>query len=232
MNQLILFGGAFLTGIVGSMHCLGMCGPIAMALPVGKLNIQTKIFSISAYHFGRIFMYSILGICIGLIGKSFAIAGLQQWVSIFSGIFLILIFIPNFNIHITYVSTGMFKLKQLLSAQLSKKGIYNFLFTGFLNGLLPCGLVYVALTAALCNSDPITSAGFMLFFGFGTIPALFSIVWISSILSVQKRQIISKFSPIFAVFIGLLLITRGLNLGIPYLSPKIVSEQKMECCKK
>jgi uncharacterized protein len=214
---------AFLIGLLGSFHCVGMCGPIAFALPAKGLN---RTLSALLYNTGRISVYALLGVVLGFAGKGFALAGFQQALSIVAGIVIVLtVLLPSSVLN--KFPTGRLIYKPV--GWLKKK--LGFLFTvptytsvmgiGLLNGLLPCGLVYVALFAAISLASPVSSALFMLAFGLGTFPVMLSVVWAGNFISVGIRSKIRKAVPVFIAIVGILMIVRGLNLGIPYLSPEV-----------
>ena len=224
-----MFISALILGLLGSFHCIGMCGPIAFMLPVGKSNTLKKFFQISLYHFGRLLAYSIIGIFFGLIGKSLNIFGLQQGLSVAIGITMILlVLIPSSFLSKYSLSKPLFtlisKLKNALGKELKKKTPDTFLTIGFLNGFLPCGLVYMAVFGAIASGHILNSSVYMVFFGLGTIPLMTATVYMGSFLTTKTRNRIQKAIPVFVIVIGLLFIVRGLGLGIPYLSPKPVTE--------
>ncbi len=220
---------AFILGLLGSFHCVGMCGPIAFMLPVDRSNSFKKVAQIAIYHFGRLLAYSIIGLIFGFIGKSLYIFGYQQQLSIFIGILMILVVvIPQKTFNKYNLSKPIFKViskvKSTLGAALKKKTMDTFLTIGFLNGFLPCGLVYMALFAALAGGNALSGALYMAVFGLGTIPLMTTAIYLSNFLKGTARQRIQKAIPVFVVLIGALFILRGLGLGIPYLSPAPVYE--------
>lgn len=220
---------ALLFGLLGSFHCVGMCGPIAFILPVDRKNPIKKIGQISLYHFGRIFSYSILGLIFGLVGKSLNLFGFQQQLSIVIGLLMILvILIPQRTFNKYNFSQPVFKIiskiKSALGKELKKKTPDTFLTIGFLNGFLPCGLVYMAIFGAIASGNALQGSLYMAFFGLGTIPLMTSAIYLGNFLNAQVRQRIRKAIPVFVVVIGCLFILRGMGLGIPYLSPKPVTE--------
>ena len=111
------------------------------------------------------------------------------------------------------------KVKTALGKALKKKTADTFLTIGFLNGFLPCGLVYMAVFASLAMQNAIQSSLYMILFGFGTIPLMTSAIYFGKLINTRIKRGIQKAIPIFVVLIGLLFILRGLGLGIPYLSP-------------
>ncbi|MFS4482867.1 sulfite exporter TauE/SafE family protein [Hyunsoonleella sp. 2307UL5-6] len=215
---------AFILGILGSFHCAGMCGPIAFMLPVDRTNTLKKISQISMYHLGRLLAYSLIGLVFGLIGKSLFIFGYQQQLSIGIGLFMILIVIIPKNILDEFnISKPIYKtisrVKTALGTALKKKTMDTFLTIGFLNGFLPCGLVYMALFAAMASGNAASGSLQMVVFGLGTVPLMTTAIYFSHFLKGKARQRIQKAIPVFIVVIGTLFILRGLGLGIPYLSP-------------
>jgi sulfite exporter TauE/SafE len=212
-------------GLLGSMHCVGMCGPIALALPLGRRSEMGRLIALLTYNIGRISTYALLGTVFGLLGKSFYLAGIQRQVSVFLGILLLLgILVPSLVSQKSRLSSWWYKLFGNLYQEMSvllKKGSLSSIFVlGIINGFLPCGLVYVALAGALAQSEVYNGSLFMVMFGLGTAPAMFAIGWASKYISLSLRNKIRKVSPYFIAFFGILLILRGLNLGI-YLSPRI-----------
>jgi uncharacterized protein len=220
---------AFVLGLLGSFHCVGMCGPIAFMLPVDRTNSYKKTGQIAIYHFGRLLSYSIIGLIFGLVGKGLYIFGLQQQLSIAIGVLMIVVVLIPYKTFNKYnFSKPLFKLiskvKSALGKALKKKTPDTFLTIGFLNGFLPCGLVYMAIFAAIASGNTIEGSLYMLFFGLGTIPLMTTAIYFSSILKGNMRQHIQKIIPVFVVLIGVLFILRGLGLGIPYISPAPIDD--------
>lgn len=215
---------AFILGLLGSFHCVGMCGPIAFMLPVDRSNQVKKISQITIYHVGRLLTYSLIGLIFGLIGKSLYIFGFQQQLSIAIGIIMILIvLIPQRTFNKYNFSKPIYKaiskVKSALGNAMKKKTLDTFLTIGFLNGFLPCGLVYMALFAAIAGGNALNGTLYMAVFGLGTIPLMTTAIYFSHFLKGTARQRIQKAIPVFIVIIGALFIIRGLGIGIPYLSP-------------
>lgn len=219
---------AFFFGLISSLHCIGMCGPIAMMLPVERNNPSKKVTQIMTYHLGRLTAYGTIGFIFGMVGKGFFMAGIQQKLSIVLGIIMIIaIVIPekefakyNFSKPVFRVITAI---KTKLGSQFKNKS-YQSLFTiGLLNGFLPCGMVYVALFGAIAMQSASFGVLYMVLFGLGTIPLMSSVVYIHSFLTLSVRNKIQKVIPYVGILIGLLFILRGLGLGIPYVSPSNMS---------
>ena len=219
---------AFFFGLISSFHCIGMCGPIALMLPVERNIPSKKVIQIITYHLGRLSAYATIGFLFGLLGKGFFLAGLQQKLSIFMGIaMIVVILIPEKVFAKFNFSKPVFKLiskiKTTLGSQFKNKS-YQSLFTiGLLNGLLPCGMVYVALFGAIALQSEGFGVIYMLLFGLGTIPMMSSVVYLNSLLTIPMRNKISKTIPYVSICIAILFVLRGLGLGIPYVSPSNMS---------
>jgi hypothetical protein len=243
MMDFTYIGIALGLGIMGSFHCVGMCGPLALALPLSNRNAMKIITGALFYNFGRAFLYAILGLLIGLIGQTFAffIAAYQQKISIIIGIallftvFLPFIFKPFKTIDPRFYSLSHF-VKNKLSVFLTQKGNFTLFIIGTLNGLLPCGLVYTAMAASITGADLFQSIAFMFFFGLGTMPAMILVNMANGWMNQKWKNKVVKLIPYVTIVMAVVFILRGLNLGIPYLSPKIsVNAEKCTeviCCKK
>ncbi len=220
---------AIVLGLMGSLHCVGMCGPIAFMLPVDRDNNLKKLFQIAVYHFGRLLAYSSMGVVFGFLGKGLYVFGIQQKLSIIVGLLMIIIvLIPKKTFNKYNLSKPIYrilsKVKTNLGKALQKKTADTFLTIGFLNGFLPCGLVYMALIGAIAMATPIEGGIYMILFGFGTIPLMTSAIYLSNFLKGAVKKKVQRLIPVFVVTMGLLFIIRGLGLGIPYVSPKPVTE--------
>ncbi|WP_400071973.1 sulfite exporter TauE/SafE family protein [Zobellia russellii] len=220
---------ALILGLMGSLHCVGMCGPIAFMLPVDRTNNFKKLGQIFIYHFGRLMAYAIIGLVFGLVGKGLSIFGAQQKLSIAIGVLMILlVLIPYKTFNKYNLSKPIYKViskvKNQLGKELKKKSADTFLTIGFLNGFLPCGLVYMALFGAIAMGNTLQGGLYMMLFGLGTIPLMTTAIYFSGLLKGSVRQKVQKAIPVFVVVIGLLFILRGLGLGIPYVSPAPVTQ--------
>jgi uncharacterized protein len=225
MPEVLLAG--FMLGLVSSLHCVGMCGPIALALPVYSFNGWDRYVRIAAYHTGRIITYSSLGFLFGWFGRGLHFAGLQQWLTIGS---LILFFVLQeyvfrksaqpfvLNRFRAFAQSGMGKL-------LKGKLPYQLLLLGMLNGLLPCGMIYIALAGTLSTHSVFSSTGFMALYGLGTVPAMLVLSVAGGFASADFRFYIRKATPYLMACVAILLILRGLNLGIPFISPVLPTAQ-------
>jgi uncharacterized protein len=214
---------AFITGLLGSFHCVGMCGGIVLA--VQAKHWQNALI----YHLGRSLMYAFIGLLFGLFGKGLYVAGFQQYLSIFLGISMIaFVLFPTQNFPFLYQFYQ--KMKQFFKPLQIQNSFLSTFILGILNGLLPCGLVYAALFVAIATADAFYGATYMFLFGLGTMPMLFALSISQKMIPISLRFKLNKLVPIFVVCVGILLIVRGLNLDIPYLSPYIEPYQEITSC--
>ena len=219
----MLFSALFF-GLISSLHCIGMCGPIAMMLPVDHKNPTKKALQILTYHLGRLTAYGFLGLAFGLLGKGLFIAGFQQNISIAVGVLMIIIAIVPEKVFARYnFSKPIYKVISSIKSSLGnqfKRKTFDALFSiGFLNGLLPCGLVYAALFGAIAMQNEVLGVVYMLLYGIGTIPLMSVVVYASGFMSVPLRSKLQRIIPVITIGIGILFILRGLSLGIPFISP-------------
>jgi uncharacterized protein len=242
MDSLLL--SALITGLIGSLHCLGMCGPIALMLPQGSRSPVTFLFNRILYNLGRVITYSFLGAICGILGHLVAMAGFQRILSIAVGIIILLaILLPSKVAN--YISPRPLieltsKLKKLWAGLLNSHSVWSLFVIGLLNGFLPCGLLYVALAAASTTGSMLRGVIYMALFGLGTFPLMLAFSLFGGMLPSAIRKLAPRLLPAGAILIALLLILRGLSLGIPFISPRLHTqvEQKQDrplldtdCCK-
>lgn len=223
---------AFMLGLVGSLHCAGMCGPLALALPRGGRPFGGCLTGRLAYNFGRIVTYTIMGVVFGSVGQALLMAGIQRWVSIGLGMLLIGGLLVSKRASVwPPITRAVDALKAQLGLRLRQPSVGSLAAVGLLNGLLPCGLVYVAAAGATATGGVVSGAQYMAAFGLGTIPMMLAISLSGSLVPMQLRLRLRKAIPITVFLLGTLLILRGMSLGIPFLSPDI-SEAGTACCHR
>ena len=256
MGELVtLVVGAFSLGLVTNLHCIGMCGPIAMALPLNRKSKWTVAGGITSYSLGRSVGYAFLGVVVGLIGVSANLLGVLQWVSIISGVLIVIFAWGHFigtSTRGSFINKWVMKaMAKLLKNKSKKSNPTHLLGIGLINAFLPCGMVYFALVAALSTGNMANSILFMFVFGVGTLPGFIFLGALKDTFAklafFNKRVVLASLVSIVGVF----MILRGLNLGIPYISPKMEMvvakhdenkpkainedlkvEAKMSCCSK
>jgi sulfite exporter TauE/SafE len=220
-----VFIAAFLLGLTSNIHCIGMCGPIALALPLNKNSNLSILSGLIQYTLGRIFTYSMLGFIIGIIGLTVNTLGILQWVSILTGFVLIFYAVGKWiGIRIPLLGNSGFNLPFIskgFGTLVHAKYPFKLFFFGLLNGLLPCGMVYFALLNALIAGDMLHGAFAMVVFGLGTGPGLIIIAFAANKLPNQFRLKFSKYASALLFSVGFLIVLRGMNLNIPMVSPKV-----------
>lgn len=230
-NQVLGIG--FLMGLIGSVHCIGMCGPLTMALPFSQQKNIFKYLAMALYHIGKILSYASLGLIVGLFGKQLFVIDTQQSISIIIGVFMLVyvvwIYLVKVNTRFNPLQFIQVPVLKALSSLFKNKHVTVFIVLGFLNGLLPCGVVYLALGSAMSTGHPIDAAIFMAFFGLGTMPALLMVALGGQMVSFEWRRKLQSALPVFIFGMGIMLILRGMNLGIPILSPHVESNNVVSC---
>ena len=218
-------------GFLGSFHCVGMCGPIALTLPVQHLSGGKKMGGILLYNAGRVTAYMLLGLVFGWLGQQFYLGGWQQGLSIGLGVLLLAAVL--FGKLTPKLKMGW--VQRALGKLLARRSTGTLYAIGFLNGFLPCGLVYMAIAGAVASGSVWGGALFMGAFGAGTLPAMAAVSWFSQLLGMRGRIAVRRAMPYVMGVMAILLILRGLNLGIPYVSPEMHphAEKVIEkCCHK
>ena len=219
MNNLPL---AFLMGLLGSLHCAVMCGPLMLSLPLQNTSLLKSALQLIWYQLGRILIYTLLGVLVGWIGNSFTVFANQEILSLTIGVLLVIFTILQLSGRqlksINNLQQKMITPLSKLMGKLYGLPIWGF-FAGLLNGLLPCGMVYLALATALNTASLQGGANFMFLFGLGTMPLMLMISLGGIYLKKYIRFNTQKLVPYFMLFMGTLLILRSADLGIPFLSP-------------
>ena len=220
---------AIVLGLLGSLHCVGMCGPIALALPLNRERVSLAAGGILLYNFGRALTYSIFGMLSGLAGSAVQWAGGQQVLSITAGIIVLLALVLGLlgkkSKLPSLIAKPFAKLNQTLGALFRRKRMDALLLIGLLNGILPCGLVYAGLAGAAATGSAWQGALFMFSFGMGTVPAMFALSFFGNRVPETIRVKLRKAVPVFVGMMALLLVLRGMGLGIPYISPAMEKGQ-------
>jgi uncharacterized protein len=227
---------AFLMGLTGSLHCAGMCGPIIWVMPFGTMSGAKKWLGIGLYHLARISVYAVMALVLYSF-KSMFQPQWQQYISIALGAVLLITgfisFIPQQKLQVTLPWAGF--VKKHLGSFIGNPGLFSLTMAGLLNGLLPCGLEYMALSATVTAPTAAHAAILMYVFGAGTMPMLIGITIFRHKASFLQLGQVKKMVPIMMFAFGTLFVLRGMNLGIPYLSPKVTMEKqqvKASCCHK
>ncbi len=229
-----VFISGFVLGSISSFHCVGMCGPLALSLPLASHSKAQKVLGIILYNLGRVTTYALIGLFFGFLGRQVFIAGFQQIFSIVAGVVILAFFLMiKLNKRVSGfggVNQFYIKVQSLVAQFLRIRSIGGFYLTGLANGLLPCGMVYIAITGAMASSNPWYGMGFMAAFGLGTMPALMLLSFAGFIISIQARSFIRKLTPYAFLLMGVLLVMRGMNLGIPFISPSFAAASAAASC--
>ena len=224
-------------GIISSMHCVGMCGPLIIAMPLEARNLFGRTKNGLLYHAGRITTYAVAGGVAGFLGFTFFAGVAQRHLSVIMGclmlFYVLLVWLgkKTGNKWSSFANNLFWSFRQRFSRlKLFRNNRSAFLF-GLLNGLLPCGVVYLALSSSVATGSVSRGVLFMIFFGLGTTPALFSVGVAGASFRIKWKYLFQKTVPAMLSILALLLILRGMNLGVPFLSPQL-TETKKACCAK
>lgn len=219
----MIYWSTFLLGLVGSLHCIGMCGPLALAVPTAGVGRSAVPRSRLVYNAGRIVTYMAIGLIFGLVGQSLAFAGLQRWVSLGAGfVLLAALFLWSRWSAGLPVTRMVMRMKGVFGRLLKQRSFGSLFVLGLLNGLLPCGLVYAAAATAAATGSAIGGAQAMGLFGLGTLPVMFGVGLVGHRVQGLLRHRLQRLIPASLLVVALLLVFRGLALGIPYLSPAAI----------
>ena len=220
---------AFLLGLVGSLHCAAMCGPLIVAVSSARGTGLSFPTSRLVYNSGRIAIYCAIGLLFGAVGKTFVLAGFQRWLSVAAGfaILLGLLLSTRFALK-TPFAKGITKLKTLFGSLLQRRTLASQFLLGTLNGLLPCGLVYIAAAGAATTLSPVGGTLHMAAFGAGTLPMMLGLGAASGRLRFIALRF-QKLIPACVILVAMLLLLRGMALGIPYLSPSLKEHAHAAC---
>lgn len=226
---------ALTIGALGSLHCAGMCGPIALAVPVIGKGSSAAFFSRIIYNAGRISTYALMGAFFGSVGYGVAIWSTQQNLSIVLGALIVISVVVPYSLkrffNFNFVISGFIgKLKKNMGLLLGKKSVHTVFLIGFLNGFLPCGLVYLGIAGAVAAGNVADGALYMAAFGFGTLPMMLLVSYLGKLIGPSFRIFVRRSLPVVVVCLGVLFIMRGLNLGIPYISPKANHAHSVSIC--
>lgn len=200
---------ALIMGFAGSVHCMGMCSPLAIAVT----HMTPGVFlNKLIYNLGRILMYSLLGAVVSLAGKLFPISGYQNLVSLTLGVLLLIIGVSGLSIRIPVVTQLLQQLSTFLKKQfghfLQRKSYSSVFVLGLFNGMLPCGFTFIALTFCLAFNGPLEGFVFMMLFGMGTLPAMFGLPVLWSAVSKKLNWNLNKVTTVLLIASGGLLIAR------------------------
>jgi sulfite exporter TauE/SafE len=211
---------AFSIGLVGSLHCIGMCGPIALALPYQQGSRLHALGRVLLYNTGRVLTYTALGTVIGLAGRGLFLAGVQSWMSIALGALFLIAALFSINLESRVVRLpGVHQLNTWVQSSLGRllrrQDSASLLGIGALNGLLPCGLVYMAVAGAVTSGSAAQGAAFMALFGLGTVPMMAAVAMAGQFISLRWRNRVRKLLPVFLITFAFFFIARGLNFTVP-----------------
>lgn len=220
-------------GLLGSFHCVGMCGAIALSIPMDLSTRLALVRDAILYNIGRVITYTLIGVLLGYFGEAFFKSGYQQWLAFEMGILIVIVyFVPSTLGNKISNWLGLNHLTKFIkkgfSWLLQRPSPPTFVVIGMLNGLLPCGFVYMAGATAMLAESMTGGILHMTGFGLGTIPMMFTTAVSGKFISIRVRNTIKGLRPYLAMLLATLFILRGLGLDIPYISPKLPDPNRQE----
>ena len=212
-----VLAGALL-GLLGSGHCVAMCGPLILAVgtPAREQPLPARLVRVGSYHAGRVSTYAMLGVVAGAAGSLMALAGLGRVLALGAGMLLIVAGLGPALLRRWPAWTGPW-MGVVARAGAAARGwqashpITGPFAAGLANGLLPCGMVYAALATALAAGTIEQAIWTMAAFGAGTVPALAGLSLGAAQISPDWRRWLSRAAPIGLALVGVLLLVRGLT---------------------
>lgn len=216
----MMYWTALMLGLGGSLHCVGMCGPLALALPMPGAARMAMAWHSLQYQLGRAVTYTFLGLAFGALGQGIAMAGWQRGLSVGLGAAMLIAVVfslpvEQYVLRLPGLGSALGRLKAALSKQLHQQGQRAAFTVGLLNGFLPCGLVYFALAGALATGHVLSAMLFMFLFGMGTWPLMFALTMAGGLASQPVRRRLRQASPVILFAFACLLLYRGLNTDVP-----------------
>jgi sulfite exporter TauE/SafE len=211
---------ALTMGLMSSFHCIGMCGPIALALPVHKGNRGQQLAGLTIYNTGRAFTYALLGLLIGSVGSSIAWLSHLRYLSVFAGLLMIAYVLWPAKLDTYFHTPQLWQdavnfVRKRMGQMLHSRKMHGMLLLGILNGLLPCGMVYLALISSMATGSMAGSGVYMFLFGIGTLPMMMAVGFFKQWFSPNFRTRLRKLTPILMATVGIWLVVRGLFIQFP-----------------
>jgi sulfite exporter TauE/SafE len=220
---------AFLAGLFGSMHCVGMCGPIVLGYSTqgnsGDSSLLTHLTAHLAYNSGRVLSYTIVGAFLGFLGGSVtALHEIGYWFSLLLGILLVLAGVSLLRLLPRFSAAAQVNFEQrtrnilfliyrkTFGALIGQKNLESKFYIGLMTPLLPCGLLYAMFLKAIAAGSFLSGAVTMFLFGVGIVPALVVTGLASSYFGQKLRVWGDKIAAVTILLMGLSLIWRALKV--------------------
>jgi len=210
----------FSIGLLGSLHCIGMCGGLIGALAMGRSRVWWS--GLLVYQLGRVTTYAMFGTLVGVVGLSLGELGgtfAQKLLTLFAGLFMIVFgfnlagWLPDPLTHLSVSISRRLGLGRLAASLATDARLLGWYGMGMVNGLLPCGLVYAALALALAAGNVLESGLMMVSFGIGTIPAMLLAPALLRRLAPELRGRAMQVAAVMLIVLGALTMLRGSHGG-------------------
>ena len=217
------YGLLFLIGVLTSIHCIAMCGGINISQCVPKQKTatggQSKLANLRPsilYNAGRVISYTVIGGLVGALGSVVSFSGWAKGlVAIAAGIFMVIMGINMLNIS-PWLRRFNLRMPKIFARKINEEkqgGSRSPLYIGLLNGLMPCGPLQAMQLYALSTGSPVKGALSMLLFSLGTVPLMFGLGAVSSLLSKKFTRKMMQVSAVLVVILGIVMFQNGIGLS-------------------
>ncbi|GAB2768424.1 sulfite exporter TauE/SafE family protein [Rhabdobacter roseus] len=226
---------AFSMGLLSSFHCVGMCGPIALALPIHRGSRAQQVLGLLAYNGGRALTYALLGSLFGLLGSSFLWMGYLRYVTLAVGVLMVgyVLWPAYLERHLRppgWWQRAVQRVKGQMARLLGRRHVGGWVLLGSLNGLLPCGMVYMAVISSVATGSALNGGLFMFTFGLGTLPAMMAVGYFKQWFTPPLRTRLRRLTPFLLALAGTWIVARSLFIQPPGTLPHAGTSTEIPVC--
>ena len=218
INGPFSYGLAFMAGLLGSGHCIGMCGALASGVFIRLGEQARKPLPYLAYQFARVGMYTLVGVAAAAVGRVLvsmgAVGAAQGVLQVVIGIFVVTIGLDMAGLspwRVPGPGLPVSALGKWLSSAARKGPLVGALLGGAINGLVPCPLTFAVAVKATTASGPLEGGLLMLAFGLGTVPSMLFVSVAFGMLGSRTRGLLLRGAALLVVVMGLGTVYQGLT---------------------
>ena len=236
------YGMLFVIGLVTSVHCVAMCGGINLSqcIPQPDANSTSKLAALRPsflYNLGRVISYTVVGAIVGALGSVISLTGaFKGVVQLLAGVFMVIMGLNMLGIF-PWLRKLTPRMPKAFARGINKQkaGSNSPLYVGLLNGLMPCGPLQAMQLYALSTASPLIGALSMMLFSLGTVPLMFGLGALSSVLSKRFTRKVMTVGAVLVVVLGMSMFTQGWALSgfsLPELAPQSAQQSAQNPAKK
>ncbi|MCG8057732.1 MAG: sulfite exporter TauE/SafE family protein [Candidatus Thiodiazotropha endolucinida] len=213
MSAELTLGVAFLTGILGSFHCIGMCSGINAGFFI-HFAPRVRFSHLLTYHTLRIAVYALLGIGGAVVGQVLVQSGIvgkaQGLLMIFAGVLVVILGLNLLGVSINSLMKAKPVSHEVPIIRLSRSVSVPSVAVGLLNGLVPCSLVFSVAVKAVSTADPLSAGLLMLSFGAGTLPSMVTVSLLGGYVGKTFRGVLARLAGVLVVALGIWTVYEGI----------------------